>query len=1043
MWLSDLSIKRPVFITMVILAVTVIGWMFYKSMPLDLFPDIAIPVVAVRTIYPGATPQEVESLVTKPIEEVVSSIGRVQSVRSTSAESVSLVVVEFQMEYPAKNAADDVRDRLATIKNSLPADAEDPDVLRYDPSSAPIMTVVFADSSNRMTLDVIRTLLDDTVVPRFERVPGVATVDVEGGLEREIHVDLDLDRLYGQSLAVQQVSAAIKAENFNIPGGRLIEGSREKLLRTAGQFTSVEQIGAVPVPNLRGGTVYLRDVAKISDEFKEVRTKSRLNGRDSVVATIYKQSGTNTVRVADEVKRELARVQNEHPDLDIALAVDQSTFTRESTDDVIVSLIIGGLLAGLVVLVFFRDLRNTIVTVAGLPVIVIASFGAMYVAGFSLNMITLLALSISIGMLIDDAIVVRENIFRHMEAGESPRKAASKGTAEIAMAVVATTFSIIAVFGPVAFTTGIAGRFLREFGLTVAIAVAISLFEAFTLAPMLSAYFFRPMRKVADDGADHTGRFYALLENLYRRALGWSLRHRWTVVLVGVATLVLSFGTMPLLGRSFISDFDRGELTINLEMPPGTTLDDMDRVAMEVEAILRQQPETASVFSTIGSADGAVEKASLKVMMKKRGQLETFQRHIRQPLAALPGVRYDIDLQANSLAGMMSSTASSVRGRPLQLNVQGSDFAALDRGSQQIADALKAIPGVVDVDRSLRPGKPEVDIKMDRSRAADLGITTAQLGATVRALVNGEVASQFRDAEREVDIVVRLQQSDRDHLAEIGRLPITTPRGSIVTLGSVAQLEPVNGPAQIERLDRQRDIVVGAGYMGRQLGEVYNDALASLAKLSLPAGVTYSVAGQSKYMEEAFSSLVSALLLAVLLIYIVLASQFGSFVHPFTIMLALPLSASGAILSLLATGKSLDMVAMIGIILLTGLVTKNSILLVDFVNTIRNRGMSRDEAVLAAGPIRLRPILMTTLAMIFGMLPTALGYGSGAEVRSPMAITVIGGLVTSTILTLLVVPVVYTLIDDLGRRMSRRHATASGAEPALSEKEAAPSVEEV
>ena len=1016
MWLSDLSIRRPVFIAMVVLVVSVVGVLFYNRLPVDLFPDVAIPVVAVRTIYPGTTPQEVETLLTKPIEEAVSSLNHVESVRSTSQESISIVIVEYSLDYPPKDAADDVRQKLAAIRNTLPADAHDPEVLRFDPSSTPILTFAIADRDGQMPPDQLRALMDDKLVPRIERIPGVGGVEVTGGLVRQVHVDLNLDRLRAQGVAVQQVVTAIKGENLNLPGGRLTEGNRERLVRTTGEFQSLDDIAGVPLLTPRGGAIYLSDIATVSYGFGEQRTRSRLNGKDSVLASIQKQSGTNTVRVAEAVKAELDRIRGEYPSLEVVAGTDQSVFTREATTDVLVSLLLGGLLAAAVVFVFFRDFRNTMVTVAGLPVIVLGTFIAAYLAGFTLNMITLLGLSLSIGMLIDDAIVVRENIFRHMEEGEDPKEAASRGTGEIALAVLAMTLTIVAVFAPIGFTPGIAGRFLREFGITVALAVLISLLEAFTLAPMLSAYFFQRMRP-RQTRADGAGGAYSRVERGYRTALAWSLRHRLAVMAVGVVALAASGVMFPLLNKSFVADFDRGELAVNLEMPPGTSLDETDRVAGEVEEMLRRQPEVQDVFAVVGSSamDGGVGQASIRAKLKGRGMIDPLQSRIRPELAKLPGVKYAVDLSANTLVGMMVPSAVSVRSRPFQLSVQGNNLADLDAASAQVADALRRVPGVVDVDRTLRVGRPELQVQVDRARAADLGISTAQVGATVRALINGETATKYRQGDRELDVVVRLRAEDRDRVEEVVRLPLLSPRGVQVPLSALASLTPATAPAEIERRNRQREVLVGAGYMGRQLGEVTNDAKAAISQLSLPAGVSVEVTGQTKYMEEAFSNLALALLLAVLFIYVVLASQFESFVHPFTIMLALPLSLLGALAGLLVTGKSLDMVALIGIILLMGLVTKNSILLVDFTNRLRADGHPVREAILRAGPIRLRPIMMTTLAMIFGMLPIALGYGAGAEVRMPMAIAVVGGLTTSTLLTLLVVPVVYTLVDDLSR----------------------------
>ncbi|MHB1004744.1 MAG: efflux RND transporter permease subunit [Chloroflexota bacterium] len=1036
MFLSDISIKRPVFITMVTLVIAVMGWISYSRMAVDLFPELNIPVVVVRTIYPGATPQEVETLVSKPIEQAVSSLGHVESVSSTSSEGISVVMIEFSLSYSIDRASDDVRQRVAGIKPTLPVDVLEPAVLRYDASAAPIMMLAVADKRGLLDPYHLRQLVDDDVVPILQRAPGVASVTATGGLEREIQVNLFLDRLQAVGLPVQQVVSAVKGENINIPGGRLLDGDRERLLRLAGQFTGIEQLRSVPIATPLGATVYLSDVSEVVDGYKEVRSKSRLNGKDGIILSVRKQSGTNTVSVADELKHRLAEVRAGNPDLELAVIDDQSTFTRESTEDVLVTLIIGGLLAALVVFVFFRSVRNTLVTVAGMPIIVMGSFWFMSNFGFSLNMISLLGLSLSIGMLVDDAIVVRENIFRHTQEGEDPRVAASKATGEIALAVTATTLTIVVVFAPIAFTGGIAGKFLREFGVTVVIAVMLSLFEAFTLAPMLSALFFRPIPREKAERAHRQGAF-GYLDRGYRRGLGWALRHRGAVVLIGVLALVGSVAIGLALPRSFIRDIDRATLTINLETSSGSALSETDAVTAQVEKIILAHPDVKSVVSRLGSEDGSAEKAALTVSLRSRGLLNKFQAEIRPRLAAVPRVRYDIDMQANSLAGLMSSSGSSVLGRPVQINLRGDDLETLDKASRQIADAIAKVPGLVDVDRSLKAGRPELQVIIDRPRAADLGISTAQVGATVRTLVNGERASRYTAGGSEVDIMVRLREADRANAADIESLPLLSSKGRLVPLSAIAKLEPGVGPSQITRSNRERSVTVGAGYMDRQLGEVVNDVRAEIAKLSLPSGVTVEFGGTTKYMESVFSDLLFALLLSVLFVYMILASQFGSFIHPFTIMLALPLSFVGAFFALYITGQAIDMVGLIGLILLMGLVTKNSILLVDYTNTLRGRGMTRNEAVLTAGPVRLRPIMMTTIATIIGMTPIALGYGAGGEVRKPMAIAVIGGIITSTLLTLVVVPVAYTLIDDLGTRVGRlvrgRQGPATVSGPAVEE----------
>jgi len=1039
MWLAELSIRQPVFITMLVAAVLVTGGLFYSRMPMNLLPDVSLPIVAIRTIYPGADPQEVERSVTKPIEDEVASINGVENVRSTSMDSASLVVVEFKMESDPKVALDDVRNKVNAIKNSLPADAKDPVVDKVDFSASAMMTLSISDTSGRRTPEQLRSLVDDVIKPAIERVNGVASLDVTGGSVREVHVDLSLDRLKAYGVPPQQVISSIRGENLDVPGGRISNGGDEELLRTAGRVRSIEELGEIGIPTPRGALVKLKELATISEGTADVRTISRLNGREAVTAEVQKQSGTNLVQVADGVKRQIENLKRQYPELSFGIGYDQSTFTRQSVQDVQVSLLLGGLLAAVVVFMFFRDLRNTLVTVAGLPVVVFGTFGVLYALGISLNTVTLMALSISIGMLIDDAIVVRENIFRHMERGEEPQVAARTGTAEIALAVVAVTSTIVAVFLPIVFTGGVTGKFLREFGVTVVVAVLISLVEAFTLAPMLSAYFFHRIDPNERDRRGR-GRFLSAFERIndgYRRLLGWALRHRLAVVMVGLVAFAASLATLPLLSFSFLPVIDQGEFLVTVEMKSGTRLQDTDRAARAAEQLILADPEVQQVTTTVGAATGPVDRATFRVKLRSLGRTDEAINRLRPRLTdALPGVTVRVEKQATTAYFGTSAAIGSVRGRPIQFSVEGSDLEQLNRVSLQLADRLRQIPGIIDVNRSVRDGSPERLIIIDRDRAADLGISAGMVGSTVRTLVNGETAGSFRAADKDIDVVVRLQESDRDEPEKVLQIPIVSTRGVQLPLSAVATVSPATEPNQIDRQNRQRQIVVGAGFAGRDLGVVLSRARAAAAAMPLPDGVTIKLAGDLRYMDDAFSSLNLAILLAVLFVYMILASQFGSFIHPFTIMLALPFSVIGALLALLATRFSLDMLAMIGMMLLMGLVTKNSILLVEFTNQLKRRGLSTHEAILRAGPLRLRPILMTTLAMIFGMAPVAAGFGAGAELRQPMGISIVGGLITSTLLTLVAVPVAYSLIDEMGQRIVRRirpRAETPGVEAAPGE----------
>jgi len=1039
MWLSDLSIRQPVFVTMVMIALAVLGIISFTRMGVDLWPDVSFPVVAISTAYPGAGPEEVETSVTDPLEEALRTVAGVEKMRSTSSEGLSVIIMEFYIGYPLDRAAADVRDRVSTAVASLPRDVRDPLIQRFDPDVMPVLTLAVAPKEGDLSPLEVRWIADERIKPRLERIDGVAAVTVQGGLEREIRVDLNLDALQGRGLSPAQVTAALRAHNANVPGGRLTEGSRDVLLRTSGEFRRLEDIGRVVVGTTAGSPpalpgelpvlgrpipIYLSEVATVRDGFKEVTTQSRLNGREAVALTVQKQSGSNTVQVSRRVKNELSALQRE-AGLGVTAVWDGASFIEESLNDLIVALLMGALAATVVVFLFFGDLRNTLVTVAGLPVIVMGTLAVMYAVGFTVNMVSMMAISLSIGLLIDDAIVVRENILRHMDAGASPAEAASRGTGEIAFAVLAVTLTLVSVFLPVAFATGIIGMFFKEFGITVAVAVLISLFEAFTLAPMLSAKFFKSRSSPlllgegqSEGDPDELPRRPHLFDRVadrYARLLAWALHHRWAVVAGTVAVLLGSFALVPFIGFTFTPTSDAGFFSGSLELPPGTALQESDSVARYIEGVIRDLSEEPDIYASVGS-EANPERVSFFIKMPHGVKSRPLLQRAREALADIPGLQFSTD-QFNAGGG---AAAETVQGRPVQLSVSGDlSLEELDLISQRVLERVKQVPGVVEPDRSFRPGKPELRLDIDRDRAGEMGLSPTAVGEIVRVLWNGETPTKLRQGRTETDITVRLREEDRRRTADILALNLMTPRGAVVPLGSVAHATYASGPARVQRLDGERQVVIGSDFKDRALGDVLNDITAGLEDLGLPPEVRTRWLGDSQQAQEAAASLMFALLLAVIFVYMVLASQFGSFLHPLTIMAALPLSFSGAFIALLTTGKPLDMVAFIGLIMLMGLVTKNSILLVDMILRLRRAGQAREEAILVAGPVRLRPILMTTIAMVAGMSPTALSLGSGSEFRSPMGVTVIGGLITSTLLTLVVVPILYTVLDDLQRLPQR------------------------
>ena len=1018
MWLSDTSIKQPVLITMAMVATIIVGAVSYARMEVNLLPEVTFPVVAVSTGLPGASPEEVETQVTKPVENSLASISNIEAIRSSSSEGVSVIVVEFDLDQDLDEGANSVRDALEDAKAELPEDATDPTVSLFNPSAAPVLVYSVASTGDSMTPRQLRRFVEDNVKPRLERAEDVGQVRVSGGAERQINILLNLDALRARSVSIQELSQALRQQNLSIPGGRVTQGGRDLTIKTSGEFERVADIENVVIALRNGTPIYLRDVAKVEDTAKERRLFSRLNGQDSITITILKQSGGNTVDVARAVEQVATELQNQYAELHIELVRDESKSIKESNDEVSLALLLGAIFASLVVLLFFRDIRNTLVTVAGLPVVILATFWVISILGFSINIMTLLALSLSIGLLVDDAIVVRENIFRHMERGKTPRAAAADGTAEVSFAVIATTLTILAVFIPVGFAGGIIGQFFREFGVTVAVAAAISTVEAFTLAPMLSAYFFKQVnseeyRQEVDNGWFTRG--YARLSNGYQDFLGWALGHRKTIVAGAFLVFLGSMSLVPLLSFQFFGEDDEGRFGASLEMPPGTALEETDFMARYLEQYVLAQPEVDTVYTTVGGGSGLFatsgsERASFFIRLKEIGGTGQFVERMRHDMGDIPGIAF-----SNQSVGGESGTAS-LATRQILLSVQGGEnIQELAEISNTLIERIAAIPGTADIDHSYKLGKPEIQVTVDAQRAADLGVNAATAAATVRTLVNGDAVSKLRAGDAsETDIYVQLRETDRGRSGDILAITVPTNRGAQVPLSSVVSIETVDGPTQLDRLEREPLIQVGANAVDVTESTVIGAVQEIIDEMTLTPGVTISFAGNAQASQESFQELLIAVMLAIVFVYMVLASQFGSFIHPFTIMLSLPLAFGGAFLGLLIVGKPMDVMAMIGLIMLMGLVTKNAILLLDFIIRARRAGISRTAAILRSGPIRLRPILMTTLAMIAGMTPVALGVlGPGSAWRAPMAIAVIGGLIASTVLTLVVVPIVYSILDDL------------------------------
>ncbi|TVS12662.1 MAG: efflux RND transporter permease subunit [Planctomycetaceae bacterium] len=1008
MKLSETAVRRPVLTTMAFAALAVFGLVSYRTLGTALYPDVDIPVVTVSVVYEGASPQTVETDVTEVLEEALSTISGIKSMRSETSEGVSQVFLEFMLERDVDVAAQDVRDKIAAISGDLPADADAPVIRKFDPDSAPILGIVLAGNTSLGGLTVFAT---DVVKPRLESVPGVGGVQVIGGREREIRVWLRVNDLIRHHLSAQDVIDTLRKGNVEFPGGRIETGRSELVVKTRGRVATVDQLKRLIVAEQDGRVVRLEQVAYVEDGLEDLHSMARLNGQPAVALSVRQQSGANMVAVAQQVKAEIARIESTLPaDYELLVVQDNAKFVEASVKGAQGELLRGGFLAVVVVLVFLRSLRGSLIVAITIPATIISTYAFMLAMGFTLNTMTLLALTISVGMIIDDSIVVLENTWRHMQQGKSPFEAAIAAMNEIGFAVIATSLSIAAVFVPVAFMEGLVGQFFYEFGMTVTFAVLVSTLIAILLSPMLcsrllklgnnSGWFFQCSEAI-----------FQRVETLYGKSLDFALTQRLLVVLAAVGIFIGSLMLLPWIGKEFAPATDEGQFQVQVEAPVGSSLQQTSRLAREIEEMIATLPAVKDIYTTVGgSYEGQTTVAQVMVVMvdKERrsvSQAEAMQM-ARQQLTRFAHLRISVDAVARLGGGGM-------RSAPIQYNLRGDDLEELNSLAAVLVDKLRATHGLVDVNTTSQAGKPELSIEIDRDRAADLGVNVEDLGRAVSSLVGGQRVSTFEDAGKNIDVRVRLAGTDRYRAEALELLPVPMRGDALTQLRTVASLEQTFGPASIERQDRRRQVTVLANLNGIPLGQAVQEVEAIMTEIGLPAGVTAVFTGTADIMADTFASILFALGLAVVLTYMVLAGQFESYLYPLTIMISLPLSIGGALGGLALTGMTLNIFSMIGMVMLMGLVTKNAILLVDYTNLLRRQGMSKDEALRTAGPTRLRPILMTACSTIAGMLPVALGLGQGAESRAPMGASVIGGMLTSTLLTLIVIPVVYSVLDDL------------------------------
>lgn len=1017
--LADLSIKRPIFVTCLVLLILVLGFLSMQKLGVDLFPNVTFPVVTVSTPYPGAGPSEVETLISKVFEDEISTIAGIKRLRSINKEGISVVVAEFTLETDVKYAEQQVRDKAASARRKIPKDAKESIIRRIDPADQPVLQIAY--SSNLPEGELFK-VADTKIRPKIEQINQVGLVEVIGGRKREIRVELDRRKLRAYDISASQVTNRIAAAGMNIPAGKVAEGKLDTVMRTLGEFKSLKDIENTIV-NFVGNDVpvSVKDVGHVADSLEDEKSRTFYNGQKALLLMVFRQSGANTIAVTDAVRKKVgdleADLKKDDPTARLLVVSDTSKYIRANVDDVRESIFIGILLTIIVVYFFLGSGRSTIITGLALPNSLLGAFILMAMAGFTINVMTLLALSLAVGLLIDDAIVVRENIFRHIEMGSTPLKAASEGTKEVMLAVLATTLAVLAVFGPIAFLQGVVGQFFREFGMTICFAMAISLFDALTVAPMLSAYFAGSSHGPRSDsfygrtlGALLKGfdRFQTGLEHQYEKLLRFSIRRPLVILAVTFGVVAISIACVKAVPKTFLGAQDMGEFMASLELSPGTNLSRMTELATEVDQKIRENKEVKSSVMIVGNRDGEANVASfyLELVPRKQRTMNTSQfkdilREQLKPYAEARPIVKDIDMVA---AGM----------RPFNVNIVGNDLNEVEKYANALFEKLKVHPALKDADISHKPGKPEFQIVTDNQRAEQLGVSSSSIGAELRNLVEGSTPSVFREQGEEYDIRVRLQEDQRNLKESFNEIYVPNINYRLIKLSNVASPVDTTGPATINRQDRGRYISIGADIApgGPGMGGAMEDIAKFFATESkLPPGMSYGFVGQAENFKELIGSMIVATLLAVIFIYLVLASLYESFITPFTIMLVLPLAICGAFIALFVTRQSLDMNSMIGCVMLLGVATKNSILLVDYANQLLEQGVERGEAIVRSGKARLRPILMTTFALIAGMLPVAIGLNEASRQRMSIGISVIGGLISSTALSLVVVPACFSYID--------------------------------
>ncbi len=1031
MKIANISVKRPVAVIMVFLVILLLGFVSLMDLNMDLFPEMDLPMAIALTQYSGVGPEEVENLVTRPIEGAMGTVSGVQEIYSSTSRGQSMVYVEFAWGTDMNFAVSQMREKIDLASSYFPDDVSKTTLFKLDPNMMPVQVLGLSGDMDMATLD---RLANDVVKPQLERIEGVAQVDVMGGVEKEIRISVAPQKLLAYGLSMDSIVSYLRMENRNTSVGTLEEGGREHTVRVTGEFKDVQEIENLQVPLSAGGYARLGDIARVEDAYKDRDVYAYMDGVPCVQISISKQTDANTVKVADAVKEKLAEFEEILPEkAEILVGFDQSDFIHMSLNNVTRNAFLGAFLAVVVLLLFLRNIRSTLIIAIAIPISVIATFTLMYFGGLTLNIVSLGGLALGVGMMVDNSIVILENIYRYRQEGYSRIDASTEGANEVGVAITASTLTSMAVFLPIVYVQGLASQVFRPLALTVAFSLLASLFVALTLVPMLSSKLLKVNRNGNGNGNGESKRRWRVfrkaavkwgkalerLEETYVKILGWSIEHKKKLVFFVMLLFVVSIGMISMIGMEFMPKQDSGEYTVSIALPNGTSQQETERVTEQVIQYIHELPEHDWTIYTVGSSGAMMmgsstsESASISGILKDKSQrtrgIEEILDELREECALIPGAEIEIASQQM----MMTSTGSLI-----SIDLKGDDLEVLKAFAQTVAERVKTVEGAREVKTSFEDGRPEIHLSLNRQKADIYGISGAQLASTLATAVNGSTATQYRLGGEEIDVTVRLEKEYRQDINDLKELVITSPTGAMVTLGDLAELTVTTGPTSIERVNQTRYVSITGDVVGRDVRSVTLDIQSKLENLNVPPGIIIEYGGANKEMMDAFIDLFKALLMAILLVYMILASQYESLLYPFAIMFSMPPMVTGVVLSLLLTGRTFNVPAFIGVIMLAGIVVNNAIVLVDYINTLRRRDeMPRKEAILLAGKTRLRPILMTALTTILAMLPLAIGLGEGAELSAPMATAVAGGLIFSTFLTLVLVPCMYIILENIGDKI--------------------------